>query len=43
VRSGAFDWRPLVTGKVGLDGVTQAFSDLTDPEAHAKILIELWR
>jgi threonine dehydrogenase-like Zn-dependent dehydrogenase len=43
VRSGAFDWRPLVTGKVGLDGVTQAFADLTDPEAHAKILIEPWR
>jgi threonine dehydrogenase-like Zn-dependent dehydrogenase len=43
IRCGALDWRPLVTGKVGLDGVTQAFADLTDPEAHAKILIEPWR
>ncbi len=43
VRSSAFDWRPLVTGKVGLDGVTQAFTDLSDPEQHAKILIEPWR
>jgi threonine dehydrogenase-like Zn-dependent dehydrogenase len=43
VRSRAFDWRPLVTGKVGLEGVTQAFADLSDPERHAKILIEPWR
>ena len=40
VRSGAFDWRPLVTGKVGLEGVPQAFTDLSDPEQHAKILIQ---
>ena len=43
LRSGSFDWRPLVTGKVGLDGVTQAFTDLSDPEQHAKILVEPWR
>jgi threonine dehydrogenase-like Zn-dependent dehydrogenase len=30
----------LVTGKVGLDGVGQAFSDLGDPESHVKILVE---
>lgn len=30
----------LVTGHVGLDGVTQAFADLSDPERHAKILID---
>jgi hypothetical protein len=29
-----------VTGKVGLDGVAQAFTDLADPEAHVKILVE---
>jgi (R,R)-butanediol dehydrogenase/meso-butanediol dehydrogenase/diacetyl reductase len=39
---GTLDWRKLVTGKVGLDGVTQAFRDLADPEAHAKILIDPW-
>jgi threonine dehydrogenase-like Zn-dependent dehydrogenase len=43
VRAGAIDWRPLITGKVGLDGVTEAFAALTDPEAHAKILIDPWR
>ena len=43
VRSGAIDWRVLVTGKVGLDGVTEAFAALADPEVHAKILIDPWR
>jgi threonine dehydrogenase-like Zn-dependent dehydrogenase len=43
LRAGAVDWRPLVTGKVGLDGVTGAFAALADPEKHAKILIEPWR
>jgi threonine dehydrogenase-like Zn-dependent dehydrogenase len=43
IGAGALDWRPLVTGKVGLDGVTGAFAALSDPEAHAKILIEPWR
>lgn len=42
VRRGAIDWRPLVTGKVGLDGVAQAFTDLSDPERHAKIIIDPW-
>jgi 2-desacetyl-2-hydroxyethyl bacteriochlorophyllide A dehydrogenase len=39
VRSGAVNWKPMITGKVGLDGVGQAFKDLADPERHAKILI----
>jgi threonine dehydrogenase-like Zn-dependent dehydrogenase len=43
VRTGAIDWRPLITGKVGLERVTEAFAALTDPEAHAKILIDPWR
>ena len=42
IKSGALDWTKLVTGKVGLDGVTQAFSDLANPELHAKILIDPW-
>jgi threonine dehydrogenase-like Zn-dependent dehydrogenase len=37
---GKVDPSPLVTGKVGLDGVAQAFTDLGDPEAHAKILVD---
>jgi len=42
IRSGQINWRPLITGRVGLDGVTQAFADLSDPERHAKILIDPW-
>ena len=33
---------PLITGKVGVDGVAQAFEDLGSPEHHAKILVEPW-
>ena len=42
IRTEQVNWRPLITGKVGLAGVTQAFSDLSDPERHAKILIDPW-
>jgi threonine dehydrogenase-like Zn-dependent dehydrogenase len=31
---------PLVTGKVGLEGVAGAFESLASPELHAKILVE---
>jgi threonine dehydrogenase-like Zn-dependent dehydrogenase len=34
---------PLVTGRVGLDGVAGAFEALASPERHAKILVEPWR
>jgi threonine dehydrogenase-like Zn-dependent dehydrogenase len=37
---GKVDPRPMITGTVGLDGVDGAFSDLEDPEKHAKILID---
>jgi threonine dehydrogenase-like Zn-dependent dehydrogenase len=37
---GKVDPRPLVTGTVGLDGVSAAFTALGDPETHAKILID---
>lgn len=40
VQRGHIDWRHLVTGKVGLAGVAQAFTDLEDPERHAKIVID---
>ena len=33
----------LITGRVGLSEVSQAFDDLGDPEAHAKIIVEPWR
>ena len=37
---GDVDPRPLITGKVGLEGVDAAFTALGDPEKHAKILID---
>ena len=37
---GEVDPSPLITGRVGLDGVDAAFSALASPEQHAKILID---
>ncbi len=34
------DLAPLLTGVVTIDGVPQAFADLGNPDAHAKILVE---
>lgn len=39
IASGEIDVTPLITGEVGIAGVPQAFEDLGDPEAHAKILV----
>jgi len=36
---GIIDVSHLVTGKVGLDGVADAFVALGDPEAHVKVLV----
>ncbi len=36
---GEIDGSPLITGEVGLDGVPQAFADLSDPGEHVKILV----
>jgi hypothetical protein len=30
---------PIITGRVDIDGVPDAFRDLGDPESHAKILV----
>jgi threonine dehydrogenase-like Zn-dependent dehydrogenase len=40
IAAGRIDVAPLITGRVGLDGVQAAFADLANPEAHAKILVE---
>jgi threonine dehydrogenase-like Zn-dependent dehydrogenase len=37
---GKVDATPIVTGKVGLEGVESAFDALADPEKHAKIIID---
>lgn len=43
IAEGAVDAASLVTAKVGIDGVAQAFTDLANPEAHTKIIVEPWR
>jgi threonine dehydrogenase-like Zn-dependent dehydrogenase len=40
---GEVDGASLVTGRVGLDGVAQAFDDLANPERHTKVIVEPWR
>jgi threonine dehydrogenase-like Zn-dependent dehydrogenase len=40
ISEGIIDVSSVVTGKVGLAGVAEAFVTLGDPEAHVKILVE---
>ncbi len=40
IADGKLNCAPLLTGKVGLAGVDNAFSALADAESHAKILID---
>jgi threonine dehydrogenase-like Zn-dependent dehydrogenase len=40
IADGIMDLEPLITGRVGLDSVPDAFDDLADPEKHAKILVD---
>jgi threonine dehydrogenase-like Zn-dependent dehydrogenase len=39
IAEGELTAAPMITGHVGIDEVPQAFADLADPEAHAKILV----
>jgi threonine dehydrogenase-like Zn-dependent dehydrogenase len=39
---GTVNGDPLITGKVGVEGVARAFEDLASPETHAKIIVEPW-
>ena len=43
IAEGKFNWRALLTGKVGIDGVQQAFETLMQPNSHVKVIIEPWR
>ena len=40
ISEGELDGAPLITGRVGIEGVAKAFEELSRPEAHAKILVE---
>jgi threonine dehydrogenase-like Zn-dependent dehydrogenase len=43
IAEGEVDAASLVTARVGIDGVAQAFADLANPEQHTKIIVEPWR
>jgi threonine dehydrogenase-like Zn-dependent dehydrogenase len=43
IADGKIPTEPLITGKVGVEGVARAFEELASPERHAKILVEPWR
>jgi len=43
IADGRIPTTPLVTGKVGVEGVADAFEALASPTLHAKILVEPWR
>src|SRR5947207_8055358 len=40
IAEGEVDVAPMITGTVGIEGVRQAFTDLANPDAHAKIVVE---
>lgn len=42
IRKGKLRVQPLITGKVGVEGVANAFAQLRSPEHHVKILVEPW-
>src|SRR5207302_2552825 len=39
IAEGRIPTTPLITGRVGIDGVAAAFAELASPERHAKILV----
>jgi threonine dehydrogenase-like Zn-dependent dehydrogenase len=39
IAAGIIDVSPMVTGQVGLDDIAQAFTDLSQPERHTKIMV----
>jgi threonine dehydrogenase-like Zn-dependent dehydrogenase len=42
IAEGEVDVTPLVTGTVGLAGVSDAFAELANPERHAKVMVDPW-
>jgi threonine dehydrogenase-like Zn-dependent dehydrogenase len=43
IAEGRIPVAPLVTGRIGVEGVPAAFESLAHPDEHAKILVEPWR
>ena len=43
IAQGDLDVSPIISQKVGVTGVSQAFAELANPETNAKVLVEPWR
>jgi threonine dehydrogenase-like Zn-dependent dehydrogenase len=43
LRKGKLPVQSLITGKVGIEGVDKAFTELRSPGRHAKIIVQPWR
>jgi len=43
IAEGRIPTTPLITGRVGVEGVAGALEALASPDRHAKILVEPWR
>lgn len=43
IAEGMIDVTPLITARVGLEGVKDAFAALANPEHHAKVLVDPWQ
>ena len=39
IADGTVDVRPMITGRVGLDGIADAFTQLAKPDSHTKVLV----
>jgi threonine dehydrogenase-like Zn-dependent dehydrogenase len=39
IAEGTIDVSPMITGQVGLNDIAQAFSDLSHPDQHTKIMV----
>jgi threonine dehydrogenase-like Zn-dependent dehydrogenase len=39
IADGTVDVAPMITGRVGIEGIAGAFADLASPGAHTKILV----
>ena len=42
IAEGKVNVTPMLTGSVGLDGVSDAFAALANPEQHAKVIVDPW-
>ena len=42
ISDGTFSVAPLITHRIGLEGVANAFDELATPNDHGKVIVEPW-